>query len=285
MNRLVFLFFTLSFCLSHGQTYLPMLEEGNYWNVIGLDGFGGPPSHVTREVIGEEVINGITYKVVENVECRYREVDGKVYAYQESDGLEYLLYDFTLEIGDFVDLSANNENYDCRYIQDSFLQNGDVSVSDKSIQFIAGEDRIVIELQAFGTYLEFWIEGIGSTTGFFPLGHGFDSASRLTCFTYEGNVYFFNDYTVCIPLGLDEELKTNITLYPNPVSNQSILQFPVEASVDKIRILDIQGRIVEEESISKSYYTIQAMNYRSGIYFYQVISEKAVLKTAQFIVN
>jgi len=267
---------------SFAQDYIPMLEEGNVWNVIGLDGFGGPPTNVTREVTGEETINGVVYKIVNNVDCRYREENGKVYAYWQIDDTEYLMYDFTLEVGDIFDFLAIQFTW-CKYILDAYIP--EMTVSSRTTQFIAGEDRIVLELEENGTYVESWIEGIGSTTGFFPNGNGFDSASRLTCFTKDGNTYLFNGYTECVILGLEDQFKERIILVPNPVTHTSVLKFPSEATVDRVKIYDLNGRLITNEGINKNNYTINAMNYRSGLYFYQVFSEEKLLKTEKFIVK
>jgi len=281
MKKSLLIIAVLSFQFSFSQ-YIPMLEQDNSWNVIGLDGFGGPPTNVTRSIGGEEIINGLTYKIVENIDCRYREDNGRVYAYWPENDTEYLMYDFTREVGETFEVLSIQDTW-CRYIDDQYIE--EMSVMNKSTEFIAGEDRIVLELEALGEYIESWIEGIGSTTGFFPNGNGLDSASRLSCFTYQGETYLFNGYTECVILGLADFTKDDIFLSPNPVLNSSMLQLPLEKNINSIKIYDFSGRLLKVGTINKTYYTIDAMDYPSGIYFYQVSSQNELIKTAQFIVK
>ncbi len=281
MKKLLVIIAVLFYTVSFSQ-FIPMLEQGNSWNVIGLDGFGGPPVNVTRAIVGEEIINGITYKIVDNIDCRYREEDGKVYAYWPDNDTEYLMYDFSLEVGETFDFMQIQLTW-CKYISDQYIN--EMTVSSKSTQFIAGEDRIVLELEYFGDYIETWFEGIGSTTGFFPNGNGLDSASRLTCFMYQGNTYFFNNYEECIILGLEDFDKDKIVLYPNPVTNTSKLQLPIEAGIDRFKIFDLSGNLLRDEHISKKYLAIDTMDFAAGLYFYQVFNDRGLIKTAQFIVK
>jgi len=105
----------------------------------------------------KEIINGVTYKIVDNIDCRYREEDGRVYAYWPNDDTEYLMYDFSREVGEAFEVMSIQGTW-CKYIQDQYIEQ--MEVSGKSIQFIVGEDRIVLEIQAFGSYIETWVEGI-----------------------------------------------------------------------------------------------------------------------------
>ena len=280
MKILLLIVAILSFSFSFSQ-YIPMLEESNSWNVVEIAYFGSGSSNYSYAIDGEVIINGETYKEIIGESCHFREADMIVYGYDINQNAEFVLYDFTLEIGDVVDFI--NNYHDCRLTTDPFAP--EMTLVSKTTQFIAGMDRTVLEFEYFGTWVDTWIEGIGSLTGFYPNGEGMDAGTRLTCFTVDGVTYYFNDFTECIVLGIDDFNKDKIILYPNPVTSRSILELPVEASVDRIRIHDIHGRIVKEEAISKEYYTIDVLDYRSGVYFYQVFSDKAILKTAQFIIK
>ncbi len=115
----------------------------------------------------------------------------------------------------------------------------------------------------------------------------FSEGGVLVCFTTNGKTYFFNDATSCdnTTLGLGEVNKNKGILYPNPVNDKSILQFPSQGYVDSIKIFDIQGRLVKEEPITTDYFIIDAIQYRSGLYFYQVFRTNRHIKSDKFIVK
>ncbi len=266
---------------SYSQDYIPMLQEGNSWNVVTYDGFTGNAYTHTFQVNGEEIINDITYYNIDGGYCKFREENGKVYGYEPGDGQEYLIYDFSLEIGEVVDLTYNGN--DCRLIHDTYVES--MTVVNKSIQFIAGQDRRVLEFEDSGISIDTWIEGVGSLFGFHPNGNGFDSNSELTCFTHQGIINYFNDYNECIILGVEDFELSEVVLHPNPVTNTSTLQLPQEGSIDLVKVYDMTGRLVKEISTDSDHVTIHGSEYTSGLYFYQLFSQGGFIATQRFIVN
>ncbi|HAT65628.1 MAG TPA: hypothetical protein DCS66_13695, partial [Flavobacteriaceae bacterium] len=233
----------------------------------------------SHQIIGTTEINGKTYYDISLMYCRFREEDGKVYSQQDGISDELVIIDFTLEVGDTYTFDLEGIWNPCYATSDPYLE--EMTVVSKTIEFIAGMNRIVIEFDEG----ELWIEGIGSTRAFVPGGQGVDSGALLSCFTKNGNTYFFNDFTECIYLDIESYIENQIIIYPNPVTKTSILQFPEESEIDTIKIFDVSCRLVTEEIILKDYYTIDAMQYSSGLYFYQVLSEGNVLKTDRFIIK
>jgi len=77
----------------------------------------------------------------------------------------------------------------------------------------------------------------------------------------------------------------DIVLYPNPVIGTSVLQFSAEGILDLVNIYDVSGKRIRSLPVVSDYVLINAMDYRSGIYFYQVYSEEKLLKTERFIVK
>jgi hypothetical protein len=287
MKILYFLFFTLSF--SYAQPYLPMLEADHIWSV-DLYGIDGGIRTDQIQIEGSEVFNGISYHKFSSYEsvCYAREENGIVYQYSGStSNSEHIMYDFTLEINDFFTFWWES----CLYGIQPASGGAEFQVTNIETQFIAGMDRKVIELKddaTFPYFTEYWIEGIGSLKGFDPHSELIDAGqTSLACFSVNGITYFFNGATACDNTALDinDFSSEEIILYPNPIINRSILQLPVEASIDRIIILDIHGRIIKAETLSKEYYTINSMNYRSGIYFYQVFNDRGLIKTGPFIVK
>jgi hypothetical protein len=276
MKFLYCLFFALTSSFSTAQPYISMLEEGNAWSVAYFDVY--QTTTYKQFNLGENIlINGIEYKtLLENwspLNCFVREENEKVFILHSS-GEEKVLLDFNLIVGDiFVP-----EYISC--IPGPYLELEVISVYT---DFIAGEDRKVIELEDdFNSQL--WIEGIGSNQGGIYIGESnLEGGSLLNCFSLNGETFLFNNATTCF-LGVDEYLKSRIILSPNPVSSTSILELPSALSIDRIIILDIHGRVIKNEILTKEYYTIDVIDYRSGMFFYQVFSNEKVIKTKQFIV-
>ncbi|PHS60630.1 MAG: hypothetical protein COB12_12965, partial [Flavobacterium sp.] len=281
--------------ISYSQ-YLPLLDESHSWNVDlhGSTIFGGDPYIITNEITvsGSTIINGNTYKTiinsnVEEINCLVREENGKVFRYIEDLNDEILMYDFTLEVGDSFVFFENTEYCSIYGSVPSSPISAQVVFVD--FQFIAGEERKVIEFEYFFEDDEIWIEGIGSIRGFDSVGVVYDiiDGTDLVCFTNTVDTYYFNGANSCdnTTLNIDDIFKDSIVLYPNPVSNRSILNIPSELLADKLLIVDVTGKIIKEEKINKSNFIINVMNYPSGIYFYQVYSENNLIKTDRFIIK
>lgn len=270
---------------SFAQPFLSMLEEGNEWYIRETSCGGGTCDTYYRyyEVDHEEIINGTTYTNVlyqgGPSRITVREENGIVYVYSFSTNSEAVFYDFNLEIGDFF--TYPTEEY---YILGGSNIIPTVEVVNKSIQFIAGQNRLVIELEEVGTGIpvEEWIEGLGSTRGFESGGIYMEGYTDLECFRSDGVNYSFGG--MC-ELGNTDSNLNLIQLAPNPVSDGSILNLPKEFNIDTVRIIDITGRIVHEIEVESESISIDASTYGSGLYFYQALSENTVIKTDRFIVK
>lgn len=284
---LLFSFFT------YAQDYLPMLEDGNRWSVdIYVDGFGSgiPPHTITKqyELIGRERINDIEYKVLNtsnsNYLCYLREENGKVFQIGYN-GEEELKYDFTLEVGDVFDFGdvtgcGGNQSFPFEVIE------------IRTEEIFGRERKIIVFEYSFPNYgrpQEIWYEGIGSIHGVHHSEYQLDAnnGSRLVCYRNNGDTFLMPNATSCdnTTLSIDEYSENDIVLYPNPVTETSILQLPENASVDKIRILDITGKLIKEEIITENYFLINAMEYASGIYFYQVFTKNRRITSEKFVVR
>ena len=265
--------------LTYSQPYLPMLDGDNIWGVRYFDIYGPTISYEFR--LGEDVIiNNKTYKRVYTngvaTGCSLREEDGVLYKINSSN-VETIQLDFTLNVGDVFMRSP----YPCLP-----GGGGEHTVLSASTQFIANENRRVLEIN-YWVYREYWIEGIGSTNGGIYSGdYEIEAASLLQCFYHDGETYYFNNAIDCnIVLSNADFSLEEIVLHPNPVTNISILQLPAEAPIDYIKIYDLSGKLVNEESVNGDYFTISAMDYPSGLYFYSVFSYQRLMQTQRFIVK
>ena len=303
MKTKLLTFFILIFNFSYAQDYLPMLEEDNVWSTDIYHNPFDPGCKicdccsytVTQQVTvsGSVIVDGMTYTRVYNnngqTSCLVREDNGLIYKYSEISEEEVLYYDFTLELGEVFILPQNGDQY-CGW--DGFNNVAfDMEVTNVSTQFIAGEDRKVIEFDFFNELgiFETWIEGIGSVLGFDPIGETIDITfgTALVCFTKNGETTFFNDATSCdnTTLNADDFILEDVVLYPNPVISTSILHFTSEGMADTVKVYNVEGKMVKELPVTSDYILLNAMEFRSGLYFYQAISEGTIIKTEKFVVK
>ena len=284
INLLLILCFAMN--TASGQDYIPMLENDHIWNAYSV---GCPDPCIEQYwefyIDGEEVLGGQTSKIVRfsNFACYLREDNGLVYSYDFSANSEVLIYDFTLEIGD-VYVFPDPVCYEP--IDRPFEE---MIVVDVTTEFIADEMRKVIYFEdtiGSGTQVEYWIEGIGSSTGLMPGGqNSLDSGMSLTCFTENGNTYYFNGFTICFQLGIDDYSLDSIFVYPNPAGENANMNLPFEFNINTVRIIDISGRTVTELSVDSETVNINTSMFDSGLYVYQALNQNKVIKTNRFVVK
>jgi hypothetical protein len=285
--------FFLNFSIA--QPFDPILDVDHVWSVdVELCPFGGGISGtLTHQVTlsGATVINGKTYMSVFNnngESCLVREEGGVVYKYNSNLDEDIPIIDMNLELGEIFNVDLVQDYCSHGGANNLFFE---VEVLAVTTEFIAGQDRKVIELgDPSAPWWNFkWIEGVGSDKGFDSMGETVDITcyTNLACFNDNGVITFFNGATACdnTNLAVPDHLKDQIVLAPNPVQDISILQLPSELNIDHIRIYDISGKLISEEKIIKDYTTINAMDYAAGLYFYQVLSENTVIKADRFVVK
>lgn len=277
----------LSLNLCHAQDYLPMLEIDHVWNNKTVS--CPEPCFIDYQehrIVGEEVIDGITYQRLSNgsSSCSVREDNGRIYVYDTAINDELLILDFSLELND---IHTFPEPY-CNQPGDIVFP--DMIVVDISVEMIAGEMRKVIYFEdtlGLDETVDVWIEGIGSLYGIYPSGlNSIDSYTELACFTIDGITYFFNGNDKCAEvMGLGENSVLETALYPNPIGDVSILQFSSELNIDTVVIYDLSGTLVSEIPVSTNQIPIDGSTFPAGLYFYQIYSEKQLIATEKFIVR
>ncbi|SFF61225.1 T9SS type A sorting domain-containing protein [Thermoflexibacter ruber] len=139
--------------------------------------------------------------------------------------------------------------------------------------------------------------GANALPGFVPINKQPLTASPITvnipqntvAGNYNFNLVVHNSVTGCesavIPFTLnnvmsavDEEFSNSILAYPNPTSNRLIVQFPKNAKIEVIKLLNSLGQ--EVKSLSKQEIQEQLQldlsEYASGVYYLHVIEQKRV---------
>jgi hypothetical protein len=301
MKKVLLIILVFQCSISYSQEF-SMTDQGNKWGYRSYDEFCDPEYddcyytvlHASR-VNGETTINGTTYAILQTASSinptwytssTIREEEGVVYRYSESNG-ESILYDFTLEVGDAIEIE--NEG-DCS-MDDN--ENGFADVIDVSTQFIAGENRKVITFDvingsSFSNYVQ-WIEGIGSTnnfsSSFAAYCHFFIS---LECFNNGDEIFTFSgsDADCDSLLSLPETSEITTSLAPNPITEQATLTISTFQPNTILTFYNILGQHITQKELTSSTTVINRSDFpSSGIYFYQIQNEGTILNTQKFIVK
>ncbi|MCR9182922.1 MAG: T9SS type A sorting domain-containing protein [Flavobacteriaceae bacterium] len=156
--------------------------------------------------------------------------------------------------------------------------------------FIAGQNRKVITFEEEGLFMNFqWIEGIGNISGFSLMWEQIDvtAGSLLVCFTQNDQTTFFNGATSCDNTTLSQQHfnKQNFVLSPNPVKQTSQILLPPNSKGYSIKIFDLNGKVLNESHNQKDTFTINATDFVTGVYFYQVFEDTRHLKAERFLVK
>ena len=230
------------------------------------------------------IVDGYTYTKVVNKD-RYlgaiREENGKVYALLEYGGYwdsgEFLLYDFTVQVGDVIKSTA---------IEGALsYPDGMTVIQIDEIILETGEKR----KRFFFDITEPWIEGIGSTSGLFhdakehPTNY---RVSYLVCFQQDNTPIYVNtekclDGRCCEELTNDDVAISNYqidngSIYPNPTKGITQITLPFEDTQKhlSIQILDSFGRILQNKVVPyQKQIEIDLSEYPSGLYCIAITSE------------
>lgn len=266
-----------------GQDYIPFPTENVNWNVFyaGTCEEAPPDTVLIRYTIhGDTTINEIQYSklCIESGDTAnpkiqgiggLREIDKKVYyrgqtvmGYDTYE--EYLLYDFTKQIGDTI-------------IHDT--QGGFYSVILDIDSILIGDNyrkRYKVDNHWFYQNPDYIIEGIGSVKNGL-LGHISDFPTcgyhywEHVCFRENGVVKYLNpSFNDCFPSYLlagigQPDYKTCLNIYPNPFSSEIQIDNKFNSQDLIFKLIDINGKTLIEKRISGVTISLD-INVNSGLY-------------------
>jgi len=226
--------------------YIPMLQEGNQWNILTIDDKLRP---------GHTDTTWATTKLrIEDLPV-LREDTSKRKVYITENNKESVLYDFGMQAGDTLAYYYPDTSLGIRFtlrldsIRSAVFENG------KPTRKYFLSIKWPGDTQFSG--MVYWLEGMGSPEGPIPyktIGYTGDfKTSFLLCFKqYDELLYMVHDYDTC-----DENYNSvqNYTIekpiiFPNPVHDY--LRFSADANIDwkYITILDMFGKKVFSKNIS-----------------------------------
>jgi len=287
-NLLQILILLISYVLE-GQSYKPLLVDGNKWNILYRPKYiplkCGKSSLISdstgTEIIklsSDSTINGVVYKrLIHSFDSfpsnnydfiREDSIAQKVYYIGRFSSQEILLYDFKVKIKDTV----NNGYYT------------NIADTIDSIK-IGTQLRKRIRLN---NYID-WVEGIGAINGLItsaipiPLCDGMPYVRLLLCFYNKDSLIYqpYNEvyldcfYHTTYDAVRSINYKTNYILYPNPSNDKITIKSDNDEQYN-VEITDIQGQILINKILLNQSSQISLQGIKSGIYFVRIINNKDI---------
>lgn len=263
MKKLLVIILLLPFCKLQAQSEL--LSKGNTWNVVNyINGVAGFSCIDTTTVyIGESVMKkALQYSEIlldNSVLLGHMRQEGMKYYFNPKDSeLDFLLYDFSVVVGDVVNVVseeycefATEIKYNCSVVVtqiDTFI--------DKQ-----GNERKKITLNNH----DVWIEGIGSLRGFIQSCSNYDMGGEGTWLLSfaENDTQLYKVDCPCNFSSAIEDYSFISSISPNPVKD--ILHITLPTANNLIQIIDAQGRKVLQTECGETA-TINVSQLKNGVY-------------------
>jgi hypothetical protein len=295
---IILLFCVLSLNTSIAQTYKTLPDSNAVWMAYGAHSEGGSYYYFNIDNhLNDTIIQGETYIKLffesEYIGAYRSESTGKTYYCPRNSVNKLLIHDFSAQEGDTIfGVSIQTNNWDYHYEDDLIV--------DSVRYYPHGNDSIkVIALRCPNSWwggLIFWIEGVGTLTGFFNLVLDLVSYN-LVCFSSNDTIQFYTTSTdggwyfnpnwltntagSCwqyLDIGKENEEKT-ITLYPNPFSQSLTIETSEIFENVQISIYDMFGRRVFQMSLDDlpHQFTLDLPFLPSGNYILKINTQNELL--------
>ena len=295
-KRLNFLFYFFS-TLLFSQDYVPLLDDFNEWQVTNCY-FGCLTDVYYTD--GDTITDGHNYKILDGYHFISRTIllredilEKKVFLnfIQATGNTEYLLYDFSLNIDDSIDMKnpispfLENAGY---YNLDSIIPRPLVNGSDYRHFYLSpSESNIVSTTNAI------WIEGAGSLSLITaPSGEpDINGAGHLSCFYKNGDYFYTNLDSIdsCEPTVILNINESNYPLSDIIVSSNNILNSCHLINLENIKLIDIYTingkKVASYHNYGNKELKFDTTSYQAGIYFIIVYTNQFKKKTIKIIIE
>ena len=295
-KRLNFLFYFFS-TLLFSQDYVPLLDDYNEWQVTNCY-FGCLTDVYYTD--GDTIADGHNYKILDGYHFISRTIllredilEKKVFLnfIQATGNTEYLLYDFSLNIDDSIDMKnpispfLENAGY---YNLDSIIPRPLVNGSDYRHFYLSpSESNIVSTTNAI------WIEGAGSLSLITaPSGEpDINGAGHLSCFYKNGDYFYTNLDSIdsCEPTVILNINESNYPLSDIIVSSNNILNSCHLINLENIKLIDIYTingkKVASYHNYGNKELKFDTTSYQAGIYFIIVYTNQFKKKTIKIIIE
>lgn len=251
------------------QDYEPTLKEGAQWTIEVGQGMGSFIFYSVRLICDTVTINGEDYNLLQvddpaNHYCNSifgyvrEDIEEKqVFFYEENynDGVEFLVADYSLAVGDFLDPTVNSPIDSIFYLE------------------FAGEQR---KFFRFSNGYDGYFEGVGSIRyGVFPSCSGFKTLTD----------YQIEDECNELVNTVNVHDASDINIYPNPTDGNINIRFPdvdFTASIT-VEVVSADGSLITSKRIKNENTTIDLGYLPVGFYMIAIKEENRSIVTKKII--
>ena len=208
---------------------------------------------------------------------------GKAWYFSSIDTTEQLIMDLNLNLGDtFYVGGLWNSNVGYHPVDSVWFQSGRKYVRiDNEINpnIGGGNNEKLIFIEEIGTNIGISYQDLNNGNNFPYLLCSYKDNNAI----YQNSHPFFMGSCKYLSVGIDDNFTSEkpINIYPNPTKN--LLNIVVhDAQVLKIEIFAIDGKLIEQKSITKNT-TVDVSKYQSGLYFIHATNNKGEVYRNKFV--
>lgn len=292
--------FIVSLCICTpilAQPYKPLLDNYNEWQFTGCN-FGCLTD--TYYTNGDTLVDGVAYKVLDGYHFISRsfllreEIPAKTVFLkyvQPSGNNEYLLYDFSLAVGDSIDMKnpispfPTNAGY---FRLDSIIPRLLIDGNEYRHFYLSPSESNTVS-----TNNAVWVEGVGSLSLInAPSGEpNINESGHLSCFFKNSELFYSNLDSIsgCEPL-----IVLETTTFSNPLSELKLISnttnnqftFYTAENVHFVAIFDVRGRKLNVvQPNGQSEFQINFSTYKAGVYLLIAYSKNFEKRTFRVVVK
>ncbi len=256
---------------SQASLYHPFPTTNTSWEYRYYNDFHQPTGIGGYWINGDTTISNLNYMRIYGCGasgwCNSGSIrdSGKViYFIPDTGSIEYVLYDFNLNLGDTLFNSFNDSSgYPAVYVID--------------VDSVLCSDGFHRRLW-FNTF-DRWIEGIGSTTYLFaPTSYmGLSGNDELQCKSTDSGFHYPNSISGCIVSSNEPtRYKSTIKISPNPFHGSSTILIPSGYEKAELRIYNTLGQLKCHQwtEANETRFQLDQGELKEGIYLLQIISRE-----------
>ena len=284
------------------QEWMSLLKDNSEWNILWQSTGVPTPELITESLVisGDTLIDGELYKKVLrklSSETQYwhgsmeydlygiikEEESGKVFYKPKEQEVEYLLYDFGMNVNDTAVMYwCQNPNCEVQ-----------VRIDSIATQHIAGAERRVFYVSSKDSFsdwrwLNTWVEGIGATEGLLYSCHvvsaGGITLHELLCYHVDGELVWQNPiYNTCLIDNYDgiqdNTVGFSVQVYPNPAKDKVVIEGLETSEVQFYNALGQMVKTVRETN------EIDLSGLVEGVYLLRITDAEGKNHTARLVVK
>jgi len=305
---------------SSAQSYLPFPTKNAVWSEVStvLSDFDPVFNNYHYAPVGDTIIqnknytklygstgNAFTLDSAQYVGAFLNE-SNRIFFIDKGDLNPRVLYDFNVPIGWVLTTVFNcgdTSKVGCMYSQLTSIDTVryDDHITRKRYVFdwvVKDNEGNIDTLSNSGHY---WIEGIGSTFGFFPdrMGTLFYPVTPyivkdLLCFQQNDNLIYAHPrlykgecYIDMLVDVKDIDHSPVVNVYPNPAVDQLFIQHALNLNknTSSVLLMDVMGRVVLQKPLDASLVQLDVSTISPGIYFVQILSKEGRVSVCKKIIK